>query len=81
MLRAITSMSSSVDHIGIEVVEPDPVEVQLTQLAQQLGQHGLLIKIHAVTGDILRNDNEFLHPSVGQSFFASASRDSMLRLR
>ena len=54
------------DHIGIEVVEPDPMEVQLTQLAQQLGQHGLLIKIHAVTGDILRNDNEFLHPSVGE---------------
>ena len=54
------------DAVGVEVVQADPVEVQLAQLPQQLRQLFLLIKIHAVAGDVLRNDDALLHAAVRQ---------------
>ena len=42
------------------------MEVQLAQLPQQLRQLFLLIKIHAVAGDVLRDDDALLHAAVRQ---------------
>ena len=49
------------DGVGIKVVQADPVEIQLAQLTQQLRQLLLAIEVHAVAGDILRDDDALFH--------------------
>ena len=53
------------DLVGVEVVQADPCEIQLAQLAQQLGQQALVLRqVHAVLGDVLRDDDELLDACV-----------------
>ena len=52
--------------VGIEVVEPDPVEVQLAELLEELRQLVLAVEVGAVAGDVLGNDDQLLHPGGGQ---------------
>ena len=54
------------DDLGIEIVQADPVEVQLAQLPQQPGQAGAVLPVHAIAGDVLGDDDELLHPGLGQ---------------
>ena len=44
------------DLVRIQVVEPDPVEVQLAQLFQQLRQLVLTVQVRAVAGNVLGDD-------------------------
>ena len=52
--------------VGVQVVEPHPVEGQLAQLGKQLPQPAAAIEIGAVAGDVLGDDDQLLHPPVGQ---------------
>ena len=52
--------------VGIEVVEPDPVEVQLAELPQELRQLVLPVEVGAVAGDVLGDDDELFDPGGGQ---------------
>ena len=54
------------DDLRIQVVQADPVEVQLAQFLQQAGQGGWLLQIHAVPGDVLGDDDELLHAAIRQ---------------
>ena len=55
------------DLVGVQVVQTHPMEIHFAQAAQQLGQQALMPgQVHAVFGDVLRNDDQLLHPSVGQ---------------
>ena len=54
--------------VGIEIVQPDPVEVQLAQLPQQRRQLLLAVQVDAVAGDVLGDDDALLHTCVGQLF-------------
>ena len=49
------------DLIGIEIVQTDPLEIELAQFTQQLCQLMLAVEVRAVTGDILCNHQQFLH--------------------
>ena len=51
---------------GIEVVEPDPVEVQLAKLLQQFRKLMLAVEVRAVPGDVLSDDDQLLHPGGGK---------------
>ena len=57
--------------VGVEIVEPHPVEGKPAQLPQQRRQLLFAVQVDAVAGDILGDDDALLHPGVSQ----------MLRLR
>ena len=52
--------------VGVQVVQANPVKGQLAQLGEQLPQHPLVVEVDAVAGDVLGNDDELLHPGIGQ---------------
>ena len=52
--------------VRIQIVQPDPAEVQLTQLPQQRRQLLFAVQVDAVAGDILSDDDALLHPGVSQ---------------
>ena len=50
--------------VGIEVVQADPMEIQLAQRPQQLRQLLLFIQVDAVAGDVLGDDDALLYAAV-----------------
>ena len=54
------------DRVGIEIVQANPVKIQLAQLTQQLRQLPLLIQIHTVARNVLGDDDTFLHALIRQ---------------
>ena len=54
------------DLVGIEVVQTDPVEVELAQLAQQRRKLMFAVEVRAVARDVLRDNDEFLHARGGK---------------
>ena len=52
--------------VGVQVVQANPVKGQLAQLGEQRPQHPLVVEVDAVAGDVLGDDDELLHPGVGQ---------------
>ena len=56
-----------VDLIGVEVVEPDPVEGQPAQLRQELPQPPAAVEVGAVAGDVLGDDDELPDPPLRQA--------------
>ena len=50
--------------VGVEIVQADPVKVQLAQLPQQLRQLLLFIQVDAVAGDVLGDDDALLYAAV-----------------
>lgn len=52
--------------VGVEIVQPDPVEGQPAQSPQQLRQLPLPVQVHAVAGNILGDDDALLHAVVRQ---------------
>ena len=55
------------DLVGVEVVQTDPCEIHFAQLAQQLGEQALVLRqVHAVLGDVLRDDDELLYACIAQ---------------
>ena len=49
-------------------MQPDPAEVQLTQLPQQRRQLLLAVQVDAIAGDVLGDDDALLHTGVSQLF-------------
>ena len=47
-------------------MQADPVEVEFAQLAQERGELVLTIEVGAVARDVLRDDDQLLHPGVCQ---------------
>ncbi|MPN52196.1 hypothetical protein SDC9_199852 [bioreactor metagenome] len=45
-------------------MQPNPVEIQLAQLPQEMSQLMLPRQVRAVPGDILRNDDQFLYAPI-----------------
>ena len=54
------------DLIGIKIVQTDPVEVELAQLAQQRRKLMFAVEVRAVARDVLRDNDEFLHARGGK---------------
>ena len=54
------------DLVRVQVVEPDPVEVQLAQLPQERRQLVLPAQVRTVPGDVLGDHQQLLHPGVRQ---------------
>ena len=55
------------DLVGIEVVQPNPLDaVDGAQLGQQLCQRPAAVQVQAITGDILGHHDEFFHPGFRQ---------------
>lgn len=55
------------DLVGVEVMQANPGEVQLAQLAQQIGQQALVLgQVHAVLGDVLRDNDKLLDACLGE---------------
>lgn len=52
--------------VGIHIVQTNPVEVHLAQLPQQLRQTAGAVQVHAVSGDVLGDDDQLLHPILRQ---------------
>ena len=48
------------DDLRVQVVEPNPVEVQFAQLLQKSRQGGAVLQVQAVPGDVLGDDDQFL---------------------
>ena len=55
------------DLVGVEVMQANPGEVQLAQLAQQIGEQALVLgQVHAVLGDVLRDNDKLLDACLGE---------------
>ena len=54
------------DLVRIQIVEPDPVEVQPAQLPQERRQLVLAVQVRSIPGDILGDDQQLLHAGVRQ---------------
>ena len=52
------------DLVRIQIVEPDPVEVQPAQLPQERRQLVLAVQVRSIPGDILGDDQQLLHAGV-----------------
>ena len=52
--------------VGVEIVETNPVEIQLGKLPEQSGQLVFPVQVRAVAGDVLGDDQQLLHPGGGQ---------------
>ena len=56
-----------VDLVGIEVVEPNPMEGQLAELSEELAQTAAAVEVGAIPGNVLGNDQQLLHAAVRQA--------------
>ena len=54
------------DLVRIQIVEPDPVEVQPAQLPQERRQLVFAVQVRSIPGDILGDDQQLLHAGVRQ---------------